>query len=76
MPFITTPESCGCIAGLLKGIEVGLQIKFGGEGLKLLPEIRELHDHEKLSVVLQAIKNVSTPAELRQLWLGETASGN
>jgi len=30
--------------GMLDGIELGLKLKFGKEGLKLLPEIREIED--------------------------------
>jgi len=39
MPYITSVERVGMKKGLLKGIELGLEVKFGAEGLKLLPEI-------------------------------------
>jgi hypothetical protein len=68
MPFITTPERIGMKKGLLKGIELGLELKFGSDGLKLLPEIRELHDHEVLQAVLEAIKTAATPEDLRRVW--------
>lgn len=71
MPFITTPERYGRIEGLLKGIEKCLKIKFGEDGLGLMPEIRELDDHEKLEAILEAIESVNAPDELRQLWQSE-----
>jgi hypothetical protein len=67
-PFLTTPECLGLEKGLLKGIEVSLAIRFGEEGLKLMPEIRELPDHEVMQTVLEAIPNVHTPEELRRIW--------
>jgi hypothetical protein len=68
MPFITTPERLGLEEGLLEGIEALLDLKFAAEGLKLLPEIRELNDHEKFRAVLRAIKTATTPEELRRVW--------
>jgi hypothetical protein len=66
MPFITSVERDGIIAGLLQGIEVRLAIKFGAEGLKLLPEIRKIQDHEKLAAILHTIKAAATPEEVRR----------
>jgi hypothetical protein len=68
MPFMTTPERLGRQEGLLKGIEACLEVKFGAEGLKLLPEIRELDDHEVFDAVLQAIRRAVTLDEVRRVW--------
>jgi hypothetical protein len=68
MPFMTTPERIGMEKGLLEGIEVSLDLKFGEEGLKLIPEIKELGDHEVLRAVLQAIKTAASPDDLRRVW--------
>jgi hypothetical protein len=68
MPFMTTPERLGRTAGLLAGIEQCLDIRFGEAGLQLLPEIRELTDVELLQTVLEKIKTVASPEELRRLW--------
>ncbi len=68
MPFITTPERIGMEKGLLQGIEACLDIKFGAAGLELMPEIRELQDHEVLQAVLKAIKTTDSPGELRKAW--------
>jgi hypothetical protein len=68
MPFITTPERIGLEKGYFKGIEVALRLKFGDEGLALLSEIRELHGHELLEAVLEAIPAASSPDEVRRVW--------
>jgi hypothetical protein len=67
MPFITTPERIGMEKGLLEGIEVSLDVKFGAEGLALLPEIRELHGHEVLRAILQTIRKASRLDEVRRV---------
>src|SRR5262249_42796606 len=71
MPFITTPERIGRLRGLLEGIELALELKFGEAGLQLLPEIKQLADVETVHTVLQAIKTVTRPEELRQFWAPE-----
>jgi hypothetical protein len=53
---------------LLMGIEVSLEIKFGEEGLKLMPELRALEDHELLEAVLKAIRTAASPEDLRRIW--------
>jgi len=53
---------------LLAGIELGLKLKFGAEGLQLLPEIKQLTDVEMLRAVRQAIETAATPDELRRVW--------
>ena len=68
MPFITIAERVGMEKGLLKGIEVSLKLKFGEEGLPLLPEIRALQDHELLEEVLEAIATANSPDDLRRVW--------
>ncbi|HYT88164.1 MAG TPA: hypothetical protein VEL76_05555 [Gemmataceae bacterium] len=68
MPFMTTPERLGLEKGLLEGIEALLEVKFGAEGLKLLPEIRALEDHEALRAVLRVLKTATTTEELRRVW--------
>jgi hypothetical protein len=68
MPFITTPERIGLKRGLLKGIEAVMEVKFGEEGLKLMPEIRGLENHEVLDAVLQAARKAATLDEVRRVW--------
>jgi hypothetical protein len=33
-----------------------------------MPELRELHDHEKLQTVLDAVETAMSPNELRRVW--------
>ena len=68
MPFITTPERYGLRQGLIQGIEAMLKMKFGEPGLRLMPEIREVHGNEKLEAILQAIETAASPEDLRRLW--------
>src|SRR5258707_1514673 len=56
MPFMTIFERVAMEKGLLQGIEACLKLKFGAEGLELMPELREIQDHELLGVVLDAIQ--------------------
>ncbi|HZW33046.1 MAG TPA: hypothetical protein VFF52_20185 [Isosphaeraceae bacterium] len=68
MPFMTIFERVGLEKGLLKGIEACLKMKFGDEGLKLMPELREIQDHELLGKILDAIEPAASPEELRRAW--------
>lgn len=68
MPFVSTPERVWHARGLRQGIEVLLKVRFGAEGLKLMPEIREVYEEEKLEEILKALETVASPDELRRLW--------
>ncbi len=74
MPFITSFERWGIRKGPHKGIEACLKIKFRDEGLKLMPEIREIRDHELLEKILQAIDSATSPQDLRPIWHGKNNS--
>ncbi len=64
MPFITITERMALEKGLLRGLESCLKLKFGDEGLKLMPELREIQDHE----LLDAIQGAASPDDLRRVW--------
>ncbi len=68
MPYITSVERSGIRQGLLEGIELGLELKFGSEGLAILPEISGLLDVEQLRAILSGLKTVNTLSELRQIY--------
>jgi hypothetical protein len=68
MPFITTPERVGRRAGMREGIESLLKVRFGDEGLKLMPEIQAIHEEEKLRTILKALETGTNLEELRRLW--------
>jgi hypothetical protein len=68
MPFMTSFERRARTEELLAGIELGLELKFGGAGLQLMPEISQLTDVDLLRAVRQAIKTAASPEELRRVW--------
>ena len=72
MPYITSIERSGIRQGLLKGISLGLKLKFGESGLNLLPEISELNDINLLEAILEGLETVSTVEELRQIYHNTT----
>ncbi|HEY9851420.1 MAG TPA: hypothetical protein V6D28_18260 [Leptolyngbyaceae cyanobacterium] len=53
---------------LLESIELGLELKFGNEGLSLLPEISLLEDVEQLRAIQTALRTVNTVEELRRIY--------
>jgi hypothetical protein len=68
MPFITTPERVGIRKGMRLGIEALLQVRFGEAGLKLMPEIQEIHEEEKLRDILNVLKTTESLDQVRRLW--------
>ena len=79
MPYVTSVERIGikkglqqgmqqgCRDGLIEAIEMGLSIKFGAIGLKLLPEIRAMADLNRLEMIKKAIKTAHDVSELEEL---------
>jgi hypothetical protein len=68
MPYITSVERVGVRRGLRMGIEALLHVRFGDEGLKLMPEIREIHEEEQLEAILQTLKTAASLEEVRRIW--------
>src|SRR5262249_48631877 len=68
MPFMTITERMAMEQGLLRGIEACLRLKFGAEGLELMPELREIQDHDLLGKILDAIGTAGSPEELHRIW--------
>jgi predicted transposase YdaD len=60
-------ERRGEIRGILSGIEVALDIKFGNDGLQLLPTISQILDVERLKGIQIALITGTTLDELRKL---------
>lgn len=69
MPYITSIERLGIRRGLCRGIETVLHMRFGAEGLKLMPEIREIHEEEKLEAILQSLGAGVSLEDVRRVWL-------
>jgi hypothetical protein len=53
---------------MCEGIESVLRIRFGDEGIKLMPEIREIYEEETLRAVLRALETATNLDEVRRLW--------
>ena len=49
-----------------------LRVRFGEEGLKLMPEIREVYEEEKLVAILKNLETAASPDEVRRLWAPTT----
>ena len=58
----------GMKQGLLDAIDLGLDLKFGEDGLNLMPEIRELDDINVLKAIRSKIKPAKSLDELRQIY--------
>lgn len=72
MPYVTSiernAEQRGLRQGTLQGIEVGLELKFGQDGLRLLPEISKISDLEILEAIQIGLRQASTIDELRSIY--------
>lgn len=68
MQYMTSFERIARIEELLKGIALGLKLKFGTSGQNLLPEIELLEDVNLLSSILSAIETANSVDELRSLY--------
>ncbi len=68
MPFVSIAERMTLVKGLLEGIEVALDVKFGDAGLELMPDIRQIRDPDLLRKVLAKIKTADSPEDLRRVW--------
>ncbi|MEM6402854.1 MAG: cytosolic protein [Cyanobacteria bacterium P01_D01_bin.116] len=72
MKYVTSFERNARRESLLEGIEVSLEVKFGSEGLNLLPEISQIYDIERLRTILVRIKTANSLSELRQIYQSTT----
>lgn len=52
----------------MAGIELGLELRFGAEGLALLPEIYKIDDVDVLRAIQQGLRRVETPEALRIIY--------
>lgn len=61
-------ERRGLRQGLLDGIELALELRFGLDGLRLLPEITRIEDVGLLKAVHEGLRRAETPEALRALY--------
>lgn len=59
----------GMREGLIEGIALSLDLKFGENGLALMPFIQTIHNLEQLHIIKNAIKTSQTLAELQAVVL-------
>jgi hypothetical protein len=57
----------GLVEGLMKGIALALALRFGDEGVALIPHVRQITDHVALDAFLNAIKAVPDLNALRNM---------
>src|SRR5262249_7577329 len=53
-------QARGECKGLLAGLEVVLEVKYQQAGLDLMPEFRKITDHDRLGVLLQAVRKAAS----------------
>lgn len=53
---------------LLSGIELGLELKFGSEGLQLMPEISQIADVDVLTAIRSGLRTMNTLEEIRCIY--------
>lgn len=61
-------EALGEVRGLLSGIELGLELKFGSEGLQLMPEISQITDIDVLRAIREGLRTRDTLVQIRQIY--------
>ena len=66
MRFVSIAERMTMVKGLLRGIEVVLEVKFGAEGLEFLSELRNIRDDVLLDKVLDRLKTAEDLDEVRR----------
>ncbi|HIK03379.1 MAG TPA: Rpn family recombination-promoting nuclease/putative transposase [Trichormus sp. M33_DOE_039] len=60
-------EARGERKGLISSIEINLEVKFGNDGLQLMPQIAQISDTAQLKEILRQIVTANSIEELRQL---------
>ena len=52
---------------MLKGIKLGLRLRFGKEGVRLFPRLEGIEDVAKLKVISEALEVVESLEEIEEL---------
>ncbi len=63
----------GEIKGLISGIELGLELKFGSQGLQLMSEISQIKNIEALTAIREGIRTKNNLEEIRQIYQTDEA---
>ncbi|MCY2993534.1 MAG: hypothetical protein NTY19_37495 [Planctomycetota bacterium] len=75
MPYITSVERLalekghqeGELLGLREGIELALELKFGADGLALMPLVRQVEKIELLRTLRQTLRTAESMDQVRAL---------
>ncbi len=73
MPYVASYQDVYHSKGLRRGIKLGLKLRFGSEGLKVMDEVEEIYGEERLEAILKALETAATLDEIRKLWATPTA---
>lgn len=68
MQYVTSVERSGIRLGLLEGIELGLELKFGASSLEVMDEVSQIYDVEQLRKIKEGIKTATSIDELRRIY--------
>ncbi|MEH2462643.1 Rpn family recombination-promoting nuclease/putative transposase [Nostoc sp.] len=60
-------EARGELRGILSSIEINLELKFGDNGLQLMPQINQINDLERLKTILRDVVTANSIEELQQV---------
>ncbi|MEH2453584.1 Rpn family recombination-promoting nuclease/putative transposase [Nostoc sp.] len=60
-------EARGELRGILSSIEINLELKFGDNGLQLMPQINQINDLERLKTILRNVVTANNIEELQQV---------
>src|SRR5206468_4235042 len=66
MPFVTTPERFAIEKGMLQVMESTLRLRFGEEGVQLLPAIAALEKTSDILAMNETILKAATVEEVRR----------
>ena len=64
----------GRVEELLLGIELGLELKFGSDGLQLMPEISQIADVDILRTIREGLRIMNTLDEVHHIYENKSAS--
>ncbi|MCP4110119.1 MAG: Rpn family recombination-promoting nuclease/putative transposase, partial [Desulfobacteraceae bacterium] len=55
----------GLREGLLEAVEIGLSLRFGDQGLKLMPFIQQIQDTDRLKSIKEAVKTAKEVSDIK-----------